>query len=1843
MVPLSTYLKNNLLHLFSGGYRGKFYEPEKKSDIKLNLPEDTRISKLLRRLNIETDQDNSLVISKKLLEVLLLPDNAHYVRKAFHILGESMFEILHVSPGPLAKQQAARALGRMGYIMAQENDFERYQHWLFTKMNNTYEEIQILLIKSFKETFTLEEKKPVLESHIENLINNLVVAIETTENAEVFKSILDVLVTVVEMYPSEFYEQFRDTIDLFLSKTFLEDITNYATQLNETGEISTLDHVTVLILAMNTVLKCLDTTFHPSNNKNVKTEFIHTGLSRIVKTVIDALESYVPDNLTIAGNDCISILLGFLDNKPQSLSNLIYKLIDLEISMINDLSDSTIISLLLMISKVIKELSANLPIELIEKLIGPKSDIVKLRYSPFKNLQDSVIFPSVEPFTQNNPFVDNKIECPADSTELTALVLLRCLSQLANASSIIVMWALKPSILELVGVNLKPHDSLLSSTAPSLQYCLLYLLYSHCKCYNHFISSSSLVSDKHELPNKLNRFALTEGLNINDVPNTSPNSENFAIILDVLYKTLGTETSFEVTMLLLQWFNDILVNSENYLENMYVSEKFLKTVEVLVKCGYHFNTKVALAVCDNLDKLLCNKQLSWSNIFLSSITDLCKLHMNSNKVLLRECYSKLSSNIPWDIAIVELNKMNSIYNIKHKSTNLKDYNDYMVYLAQHLHLNGTIDGEMYPLQFKTFVNYLLKNQLLQDDNWMEDLFTCCWAVESDSQMNMELFYDLAVSSRQVLNNWTTLEAAQFCVNYKLRTPLGKPNETFTKIEGALNELGNELITLKKSGGKVDNFKTDGNRVRLLLMFVEHLEKCIYNASEGCAMAMPPATKVVRSFFIANTNTCNEWFSRIRMVVMHTALHCGDVNIALRHGQCLLKDFVSIRKTNSVEFERVAMFVTLALLHLKETEALFGLYAWCKANTGKRFTWIKCAAEQASKKYELAVEGYKKILLDMQLFVETNKDDESKSDSVEDNRKLDADIQNFVTDQIIVCYKELSNWIDLFEWHNKQVAVNLENGRKYRFNTTDWECNKILCNMESDQTFNELSTWSYKNEEQCWSVYENLSTTETNLYNIAINLASKQDEDCVIKLDENISAIRESIQDFINLSPSEFLQNYTLLQYVANGLKHIALDNLAHTVFLVSENFENEIHKIDSCKVSEINVWGVDTARAVSEVIKLSYSYEENHHHTFNLCAAASTAISKYAELFGIMELRKISSKILLKLANWLQTNENISLTEMVSPLGKLIMVLPEIGMVENVASNIIPMNEMAIGKLLQFSVHHCGTLAKSWNAFGTWCYRWGRKIVDHSSDIKNNLSEEHCMEIKKLLPSETSEDDLTKIFLILSQTRSVIDEEDIDSNDINTSEMIQNQLQCVGVLRNATEEELQNLVQIWRSTQKRIYHYYALSAEAYFKYLHLVLNSENITKSTECNTITITLRLLRLIVKYALELQNILEDGLQTTPTQPWKVIIPQLFSRLNHPECYVRHRVSDLLCRVAEDAPHLITFPAVVGALEGGLKFDFSEITLPKDCLSQNNESNDDNELNEDDDNNYDSDNEESTNTLQTCFKTMVDTLSKQDPETIAQVQTLVKELRRITLLWDELWLGTLAQHQSEISKRQQQLEYEIEKVNENASLNKEEKASLVVEKHRIIIKPIIFILEQLLDVTSVEAETPHEKQFQEKYLEDIKDQKFHKRASYSLKMQDISPVLYLIKNTVIAMPGLATTAKKNITISHVSNIVSILPTKTKPKKLVFYGSDGQTYTYLFKGLEDLHLDERIMQFLSIANTMMAQNADPTGQNLYRARHYSVIPLGPRSGLISWVDGTTPAFALYKRWQQRGNGQTKH
>lgn len=335
-----------------------------------------------------------------------------------------------------------------------------------------------------------------------------------------------------------------------------------------------------------------------------------------------------------------------------------------------------------------------------------------------------------------------------------------------------------------------------------------------------------------------------------------------------------------------------------------------------------------------------------------------------------------------------------------------------------------------------------------------------------------------------------------------------------------------------------------------------------------------------------------------------------------------------------------------------------------------------------------------------------------------------------------------------------------------------------------------------------------------------------------------------------------------------------------------------------------------------------------------------------------------------------------------------------------------------------------------------------------------------------------------------------------------------------------------------------------------------------------------------------------------------------------------MRKRVSELLCRVASDSPHLIIFPTVVGAAQEQ-RVNLTELS----SLSSGQQ--------------YDTQSTTSS-ALTICFNSLLDTLSKQASEQVQQVQLMVRELKRITLLWEELWLSSLTQVYSECAKRMTILENDLNKLTNEESNSKqpdEIKRTVLNDKYRAIVRPILFVMERLWDATSGKAETANEHAFQDRFSAAIQDtiaalkeplkfagtlpdgwvkfkhlytvlqQRSQKKSANQFKMADISPVLAQMKNTVISMPGIEHHRNRGsssryeieqnrwIYIRSVDNFVQILPTKTKPKKLAFYGSDGRKYPYLFKGLEDLHLDERIMQFLSIANSMMSKTRTAIGQ----------------------------------------------
>ncbi|XP_069762352.1 serine/threonine-protein kinase SMG1 isoform X4 [Narcine bancroftii] len=624
--------------------------------------------------------------------------------------------------------------------------------------------------------------------------------------------------------------------------------------------------------------------------------------------------------------------------------------------------------------------------------------------------------------------------------------------------------------------------------------------------------------------------------------------------------------------------------------------------------------------------------------------------------------------------------------------------------------------------------------------------------------------------------------------------------------------------------------------------------------------------------------------------------------------------------------------------------------------------------------------------------------------------------------------------------------------------------------------------------------------------------------------------------------------------------------------------------------------------------------------------------------------------------------------------------------------------DFVLGQLYHLSAIHAPEIAKSWAALASWAYRWGRKVVDNASQGEGvPLLAREKTEVQNLLPEKTSEEDRETIYGILGQALcrpTGIQDEDLalqinDDNEDDMVEVIWRQLitNCPW-LGDQDDAVVEGLIKVWRKVVDRIFNLYKLSCKAYFTFLKLnagqvnldgedlkaILNHMPTKQSNDDVIVMATLRLLRLLVKHAGELREGLEHGLATTPTAPWRGIIPQLFSRLNHPEVYVRQSICNLLCRVAQDSPHLILYPAIVGSISlsgesqsSGAKLSSAIPTLLStiqvEALSGGEcEENSPPGSQESIKDELKCFNEDQA-MMQDCYSTIVETLSLANPTMVLQVQMLVGELRRITVLWDELWLGVLQQQHMHVLRRIQQLEDEVKRVQNNNTLRKDEKMAIMREKHTALMKPVVFALEHVCSITSAPAETPHEKWFQDTYGEPINNaldklktpsnpanpssswlpfkqimlnlqQRAQKRTSYLLHLEEISPRMAAMSNTEIALPG-EISARDAVTIQSVGNSITILPTKTKPKKLMFLGSDGKNYPYLFKGLEDLHLDERIMQFLSIVNTMFIKiNHQETPR--FHARHYSVTPLGTRSGLIQWVDGATPLFGLYKRWQQR-------
>ncbi|MEQ2271045.1 hypothetical protein XENORESO_020637, partial [Xenotaenia resolanae] len=101
--------------------------------------------------------------------------------------------------------------------------------------------------------------------------------------------------------------------------------------------------------------------------------------------------------------------------------------------------------------------------------------------------------------------------------------------------------------------------------------------------------------------------------------------------------------------------------------------------------------------------------------------------------------------------------------------------------------------------------------------------------------------------------------------------------------------------------------------------------------------------------------------------------------------------------------------------------------------------------------------------------------------------------------------------------------------------------------------------------------------------------------------------------------------------------------------------------------------------------------------------------------------------------------------------------------------------------------------------------------------------------------------------------------------------------------------------------------------------------------------------------------------------------------------------------------------------------------------------------------------------------------------------------------------------------------------------------------------------------------------------------------------------------------------------------DVVEILASLQKPKKISLKGSDGRGYTMMCKPKDDLRKDCRLMEFNCLINKCLRKDAESRRRELH-IRTYAVIPLNEECGIIEWVNNTAGLrHILTKLYKERG------
>lgn len=197
----------NLTSLTSSGGQSKKLELPQHG-----LPEDMRISKLLRRMTSEKNPVAACELCEKLTSAISDPTNSPYIRRSFDLLAESIISLLPDEAPVECRPALVAIFGRLGYVV--RNNFVTYLVWIVKCYK--IESLRVFTVQALLKTLQLDAASGTreLRDHSIMLMEMLKGWLEDAEVAPLFIVITETIRQFCRSYLGAFEPHFRDIVDI---------------------------------------------------------------------------------------------------------------------------------------------------------------------------------------------------------------------------------------------------------------------------------------------------------------------------------------------------------------------------------------------------------------------------------------------------------------------------------------------------------------------------------------------------------------------------------------------------------------------------------------------------------------------------------------------------------------------------------------------------------------------------------------------------------------------------------------------------------------------------------------------------------------------------------------------------------------------------------------------------------------------------------------------------------------------------------------------------------------------------------------------------------------------------------------------------------------------------------------------------------------------------------------------------------------------------------------------------------------------------------------------------------------------------------------------------------------------------------------------------------------------------------------------------------------------------------------------------------------------------------------------------------------------------------------------